>query len=123
MILIDSNIFMYAAGAPHRRKIPSIAMLHSIARLEISACVNAEILLEILHRYRAIGRLGEGKEVYKLIRKIVPVVEPISGEIVEKAARLMDEYPNLMARDCIHAAHCMFGGSRVLDGKKDICCR
>lgn len=110
MILIDSNIFMYASGAPHRNKVPSVNILHSIARLEFSACVNAEILQEILHRYRAIDRWDEGREVYSLARKIIPVVEPVTAEIIEKAAGLMDLYPGLMVRDCVHAAHCILAG-------------
>ena len=35
MILVDSNIFMYAAGDLHPNKRPSIAWLERVARAEI----------------------------------------------------------------------------------------
>lgn len=54
MILVDANIFMYAAGAAHRCKIPSVRFLHEAARLEHACCLNTEVLQEILRRYRAI---------------------------------------------------------------------
>jgi len=107
VILVDANIFMYAAGAPHRFKSRSVRYLHEVARLEHSCCVNAEILQEILHRYRSIGRWEDGREVFSLAKKIVPTVEPITAEILDKTVELMDFYPRLMARDCLHAAHCI----------------
>ena len=110
MILVDANVFMYAAGAPHRFKVPSVTFLHSAARLEYVCCVNTEVLQEILHRYRSIKRWEEGREVYLLAKRIVPSVEPITAEILDKTVELMDAYPQLMARDCLHAAHCLVGG-------------
>ena len=107
MILIDANIFMYAAGAPHENKAPSLRFLHDVARLKHDCCVNAEILQEILHRYRSIGRWEAGQEVYHLAKKIVPTAEPITAELMDKTVELMNAYPLLMARDCLHAAHCM----------------
>lgn len=107
MILVDANVFMYAAGAPHDFKLPSLKFLHDAARMERICCINAEILQEILHRYRAINRWEEGREVYHLAKKIIPTVEPIGGEILDKTVELMDTYPHLMARDCLHVAHCI----------------
>ncbi len=56
MILLDANIFMYAGGASHPNKAPSLALLEGVARGEREAAVDAEVLQEILHRYRAIQR-------------------------------------------------------------------
>ena len=113
MILVDANIFMYAAGASHQYKSPSLKFLHDVVRLEHECCINGEILQEILHRYRSINRWEEGRDVYSLAKKIVPIIEPITREILDKTVELMDAYPSLMARDCLHAAHCILSG---LDG-------
>ena len=107
MILIDANIFMYAAGASHMYKAASLKFLHDVARMEYKCCLNAEVLQEILHRYRSIGRWKDGKEVYQLAIQIVPLVQPVTAEILEKTVELMDLYPDLMARDCLHVAHCL----------------
>ena len=57
MILVDANVFMYAAGAPHKHKLASVNFLHDAARLRHECCLNAEVLQEILHRYQSIGRI------------------------------------------------------------------
>ncbi|MGH7572557.1 MAG: type II toxin-antitoxin system VapC family toxin [Gemmatimonadota bacterium] len=104
MILIDSNVLMYAGGAPHPHKDPSRVFLERVARGEIDAAVDAEVLQEILHRYQAIGRWEDGRKVYDLARRIVPIVIPITAEIMDLARSLLDKYRALMARDVLHAA-------------------
>jgi uncharacterized protein len=104
LILIDANIFMYAAGAEHSHKAPSVAVLRRIALGEIDAAVDAEVLQEILHRYRAIRRWQEGREVYALARRIVPLVVAITDQVVDRARDLLDRDPRLGARDALHAA-------------------
>ncbi len=104
MILLDTNILMYAAGAEHAFKQPSARLLERIARGEIAATLDAETLQEILHRYRAINRWADGAMLYDLTRKIFPNVIPISGDIVDRARELMDTSASLTARDALHAA-------------------
>ena len=107
MILVDSNIFMYAGGAFHPNKAPSIALLESIATGRVDGVIDAEVLQEILHRYRSIGRWKDGSKVYDLTRKIIPLVFPITVEILDRARALLGKYPRLMARDALHAAVCI----------------
>jgi hypothetical protein len=104
LILIDANIFMYAAGAEHPHKAPSVALLRRVALGETEAAVDAEVLQEILHRYRAIRRWQDGRQVYALARRIVPLVLAITDQIVDRARDLLDEDPRLSARDALHAA-------------------
>lgn len=104
MVLIDANVFMYSAGAPHPNKEPSTAFLDKAARGEIDAAVDAEVLQEILHRYRAIGRWLQGRHVYDSTRRIIPVVIPITEQVTDSARYLMDVHENLSARDALHAA-------------------
>jgi len=104
MMLIDANVIMYAAGADHPHKRPSIALLERVARGEVEATVDAEVLQEILHRYRAIGRWEDGRRVYDLTRQLFPNVVPVSAEILDRARRLLDADRRIMARDALHAA-------------------
>ena len=66
--------------------------------------IDAETLQEILHRYRAIRRWEDGRQVYDLARQLFPSVVPISAEVMDRARELLDAYPSLMARDALHAA-------------------
>lgn len=109
MKLIDTNILMYAAGAEHPHKAPSVALLERVVAGEEPATIDAEALQEILHRYRAIRRWGDGKRVYDLAREIFPDVVPITAEVTDRARQLMDKRPGLMARDALHAAVVLTG--------------
>ena len=74
MMLIDSNIFMYAAGVDHPNKKSSLQVLQQVVRGAVAGCTSVEILQEILHRYRSIDRWQDGKKVFetaKIIAKIV----------------------------------------------------
>ena len=104
MILVDSNIFMYAGGAAHPYKDPSRALLVRIAKGEMEASIDAEVLQEILHRYRSIDRWEDGCKVYDLARSIVPNVLPVDDHVMDGTRALMAQYPNLKARDALHAA-------------------
>ena len=104
MILVDSNIVMYAGGADHPNKFPSIAFLKDVAEERIEAIIDAGLLQEILHRYRALNRWEDGRRVYDLARQIFPAVLPITSGIIDRARVLLDKYDNLMARDALHIA-------------------
>ena len=104
MILLDANILMYAAGAEDPRKAPSLALLDRVARGNVDAAIDAEVLQEILHRYRAIGRWKDGRRVYDLARRLIVSVLPITAEVTDAARALMDDHPKLMARDALRAA-------------------
>lgn len=107
MMLIDTNVIMYAAGALHPNKAPCVKFLEEVAAGAIEATIDAEVLQEILHRYRAINRWEEGKQVYDLTRKLFPVVIPVTAEILDRARRLLDTDQQIMARDALHAAVAM----------------
>jgi predicted nucleic acid-binding protein len=110
VILADTNIVMYAAGAPHPHKKPSAALLERVVLGKIDMVLDTEILQEILHRYRAINEWATGARIYDWVRRIFPVVVPVTKEIVDRARTLMDTYLRLTARDALHAAVCLHLG-------------
>lgn len=107
MILVDTNLFMYAAGADHPNKAPAARFLERVASDEVEAAIDAETLQEILHRYRAIRRWQDGRRVYDLARTLVPVVFPVTAAVLDEARELLDRHPALMARDALHATVAM----------------
>lgn len=114
MILVDTNVIMYAAGADHPHKGPSVALLERIASGEIEATIDAAVLHEILHRYRAIGQWSDGRRVYDLTRQLFPDALPISAAVLDRARRILDADPRLMARDALHAAVVMSEGMEAI---------
>jgi predicted nucleic acid-binding protein len=110
MILIDANVIMYAAGADHPHKRPSVALLEQVASGAVEATTDAEVLQEILHRYRAIRRWEDGRRVYDLTRQLFPSVVPVTAEVLDRARRVLDTDRRIMARDALHAAVVMTEG-------------
>lgn len=104
MILVDANVIMYAAGSDHPHKPRCVRFLEEVASGEVEATVDAEVLQEILHRYRAIGRWSDGRRVYDLARKLFPLALPITTDVLDRARALLDEHESLSARDAVHAA-------------------
>ena len=51
---------------------------------EIEAAVDAEVLQEILHRYRALHRWNEGRQVYALARRLFPEVFWVASSSLNK---------------------------------------
>jgi predicted nucleic acid-binding protein len=112
VILLNVNIIMYAAGASDPHEAQSVALLERIARGEIEAALDAEVLQEILHGYRALPRWNDGRRVYDLARRAIVTVLPVTGEVTDEARNIVDDHPALMARDALHAAVCR-GGRRA----------
>jgi len=110
VILVDTNVIMYAAGAEHLHKRPSLVLLERVAGGELEATIDAEVLQEILHRYRAIGRWEDGRRVYDLTREVFPSVVPVTAGILDRARRLLDADRTILARDALHAAVVMAEG-------------
>ena len=104
MILVDANVLMYAAGAKHPNKKPSVDLLERIAQGTVDAALDAEVLQEVLHRYRAIARWAEGTQVYDHARRIFAIVLPITSGVVDDARILLDLHQAISARDALHAA-------------------
>jgi predicted nucleic acid-binding protein len=102
--LVDANILMYSAGSAHPNKAPSVEFLRRVADGEIAATIDAEVLQEIIHRYRALRRWPEGRRVYELARRLFPDVLAITADVMDCAKQLVDEHPAISARDAIHAA-------------------
>jgi uncharacterized protein len=104
VILVDSNVLMYAGGAEHPNKTLALAFLRRVATGEVEASVDAEVLQEIIHRYRTLNRWPEGRAVYELARGLFPEVLAVTGQVMDEAKRLADKDPSLSARDAVHAA-------------------
>jgi predicted nucleic acid-binding protein len=114
LILIDTNVLMYVAGREHPHRADSVALLQRVASGELDAAIDAEVLREILHRYRNLGRWEDGRRVYDLVRALVPDVVDIDATTMDRAAWLMGRYATLTARDAVHAAATLEVGAEAL---------
>ena len=114
MILIDTNVLMYVAGREHPNRADSVSLLQRVADGDLDAAIDAEVLQEILHRYRGLGRWEDGRRVYDLVRALIPDVVDIDAATMDRAAWLMGRYPTLTVRDAVHAASALEVGAEAL---------
>ncbi len=112
MILLDTNILMYAGGGLHPCKAPSLRLLRRVAAGEVAAAINAEVLQEIVHRFHGTPRWADGVRMYELARQVLPLVVPVTEAVLGRVVRLMQRHPSLTARDAVHAATALAEGVR-----------
>lgn len=103
-IFIDSNLPMYAAGGEHPLKTPSLRFLKTVEAKRHDVCTSAEVLQEILHRYRAEQRTDFGIGVYTEFALICPDVLDLTQADTDRAILILKNSPGISARDATHAA-------------------
>ena len=104
MIFIDSNIPMYLVGAPHPHKTDAQRVVEQAISRQERLVTDAEVLQEILHRYRAIDRLDAVQPAFDVILGIVDEVYPIEQSDVRTAKDILLGVTGISARDAIHLA-------------------
>ncbi len=107
MIFIDTNVFMYAVGRPHPLRDEARAFFQRALQDRTPLATSAEVLQELLHAYVPVGRLETLDAALALAEARVPTLWPVEPDDVRLGRLLLDEYPELSARDLLHLACCM----------------
>lgn len=104
-VFVDANIPMYAAGTPHPLREPARRVIRAIARQELEAWTDVEVLQEILYRYFHLGERSKGLQIFDYFHHLMAGrVLPVEEEDVVRARQLAEQYPRLSPRDLIHLA-------------------
>jgi predicted nucleic acid-binding protein len=109
---IDTNVFIYAAGAPHPYKEPCREILRKVGAGSLDGTTNAEVLQELLY---VLGRRTERKiarSVVENVIKLIPDLLSIGAPELELAAQLLEKHETLSARDVVHIASMRLHGIR-----------
>lgn len=104
MKLIDTNVFIYAAGREHPYKAPCLDLLRRVERGDIEANTDIEVFQEILHFYHATSRADFGVEVMSLAATQFPHPFPVDLSAMLLAGRTLLANPQIQARDAVHSA-------------------
>ena len=103
MILIDANIFMYTAGRESPQRAPCQRCLERIVSgAGPAACTDAEVLQEVLHRYRSLEIPEVAFQVFDAVTHLGIPILPVTDRAMAEARRLLEEHPNLSTRDGFH---------------------
>lgn len=103
MILIDTNVFMYAAGKESPQRLPCQRFLERIiAGGGPLACTDTEVLQEILHRYRTLKIPEVGFQLFDAVTHLGIPILAVTDRAMVAARGLLEEHPALSTRDCVH---------------------
>ena len=112
MIFVDTNVFMYAVGKPHRHQESAQEFFRASDRGSRKLCTSAEALQEMMHVYLSTNRWRTFEVALALINGHQIEVWPLEREDVELAHKLHERFPTLAARDLCHLASCQRRGVR-----------
>lgn len=105
-VFVDANIPIYASGRPHPLKQPCAELLTWAARRPERVLTDAEVLQELLHRYRGAAQPEQGlstlDDFAALLRGRVVAVEARDVLVARRLVAGVDE--RLSARDLLHLA-------------------
>ena len=120
MIFIDTNVPMYLIGADHAHKVDAQRLLERLALKGDRLVTDAEVLQEILYRYRGLRRPEAIQPAFDLLAALTDEVFPIELRDVERARDVLLARWGLSARDAIHVAVMQrHGVRRILSFDRD----
>jgi predicted nucleic acid-binding protein len=106
-LFIDTAVVMYANGASHPLREPCQEIMVRVGDGRLEAVTSAEVIQEILHRFKSIGRHEVGIQIARLAMDAFTPVLPITHALMRRVPDLAGRYPNLSARDLVHVATCI----------------
>lgn len=110
-LFLDANVPMYASGGNHPLKQPAASIIRLVAANSGSFVTDAEVLQEILHRYRSQRLWARGRPIFDDFTQLMSGrIEAVTVDDVKAAADLGERYPDPDARDLIHMAFMMNRG-------------
>jgi predicted nucleic acid-binding protein len=103
VILIDANVFMYAAGRESPQQQPCQRWLEKMVDGEgPAACTDSEVLQEILHRYRSLKLPEIGFQLFDAVTQLGIPILAVTDRALREARTLLEEHPQLSTRDGVH---------------------
>lgn len=104
MIVLDTNVLVYAVGAEHPLRAPSRRLFDAIEGGRVQATTTVEVIQEFLHVRAQRRARGDATRVADAFRRaLTPLLSPGEGEL-QAALRLFERHERLRAFDALLAA-------------------
>lgn len=104
MIFLDTNVFLYAAGGPHRYRDPCQSVLLRLRENSLIATTNTEVIQELLYVLRRKNREKQALELARDVIALLPDLLPVTRVDAALACDLLEQHPDLPTRDAVHVA-------------------
>jgi predicted nucleic acid-binding protein len=110
VIFLDTNVFLFAAGADHPLRKPSQEILRRVAQGEVIAVTSSEVVQEIIYVLYRRGLAAAAQELARNTILLFPDLLPVTRTDMATACDLLDRYPGIPTRDAVHAATMLNNG-------------
>lgn len=104
MILVDSNVLVYAVGSEHPQREASKRLFDAVAGGELAATTTPEVIQEFAHVY---GRRRLRRDASRHARRFAALLGPLvatTSDAVDTALDLYERHEELDAFDALLAA-------------------
>jgi len=113
-VFLDTNIFLYAAGASHPLREACAKVLRRVADGSLDATINSEVVQEILYVLTRRGRRDDALKLAGHMASLFPDLLAVTRDDVLEACKLLRQYPGLSVRDAIHVGTMLRNGLKTV---------
>lgn len=113
-VFLDTNIFLYAAGASHPWREACAKVLRRVADGSLDATINSEVVQEILYVLSRHGRRDEALKLAGHLTALFPDLLGVTRDDMVGACELLRRYPGLSVRDAVHVGTMLRNGLKTL---------
>jgi predicted nucleic acid-binding protein len=113
-VFLDTNIFLYAAGASHPLREACAKVLRRVAGGTLDATINSEVAQEILYVLTRRGRLEDALKLAGHLTSLFPDLLAVTRDDVVGACELIRQYPRLSVRDAVHVGTMLRNGIKTV---------
>lgn len=114
MIVLDTNVLVYAVGSEHRLAEPCRLLIEAIGDARVSAVTTPEVIQEFVHvRARRQGR----RPAAVLGRSFAELLSPlliVDGPVLDSGLRLFERAKKIGTFDAVLAAAALTAGAEAL---------
>lgn len=112
--LLDTAVFVYAVGGPHRYRDACIRLLEPDAVARYGAEASVQAIQELLHqRARRTGDRADAAEIAAAMSQLCELHE-LTPQDLDVGLALFRQVPRLSSRDALHAATAINRGITTL---------
>ena len=106
VVMLDTNIPMYAAGKDHAYKLPCAWVIKEITEDRLSAVVDTEMIQEVLYRFGGAGQWDTALKMATDLIAIATEIYPVRASDTMLCIELCKQYgpQGIRVRDLLHIA-------------------
>ncbi len=111
MLVVDTNVFLYAAGSQHPLQSAARALIDAAGAGRVMLTTTALVVQEVVHVRSVRRSRADAVSVAQAVAELCDPLLPVLAEDVELALALFAEYDRLDAFDALLAATALRSGA------------